>query len=91
MSSCEYESEWGRCAQPWFIKGGETFCIFHIQWIERLEDGIAPDPAYHRKIVEGLLEPSLGVLSDSEIRALMGGDGQRRNRGRHLDQWKLPP
>jgi hypothetical protein len=92
VERCEYvHPEWGRCSQPWFIHSDVTHCIFHDQWRDRMQAGTHPDVTYHRKIVEGLLTPTLGVLTDPELRTLFGADEQRGDRGRRLDQWKLPP
>ncbi len=46
-----------------------------------------PDPGYHRKVVEGLIVPTLGVMTESEERALL--QGRYRGDARRLDSWIL--
>ena len=56
--SCEFLSEWGRCAQR---RQQDNWCSYHYNALNL--EGFRHDDAYHRKIVAGLLEPSHDVLS----------------------------
>jgi hypothetical protein len=68
--------ELGRCQQP-PAEGG--LCWYHAQARPR------HDPYYHRKVVQGLLEPTNGYLEQVEIDALFAG--RKRNDGRRLDHY----
>lgn len=72
---CEFLSPWGRCVQP---AVGEL-CHYHQEGPDR------HDPYYHRKVVEGLVTPTLGWMGAGEERALLSG--RRRGDGRRLDAW----
>jgi len=50
-------------------------------------DGFLHDTGYHRKIVEGLLEPSHDVLTSVEVDALFRG--RCRNDGRRTDLYTI--
>lgn len=83
---CEYLSPWGRCQQRRFEQrepGGPFHCSFHHRW--NRPESETPDPTYHRKIVEGLLEPTDDYLSDAELNATLRG--RVRADGRRLDEY----
>lgn len=46
-----------------------------------------PDAGYHEKVVKGLIVPTLGVMTESEERALL--QGRYRGDSRRLDSWVL--
>lgn len=79
---CEFLSEWGRCGQRRFRDG---WCSYHFNAMHI--DGFRHDPGYHRKIVEGLLEPSHDVLTSVEVDALFRG--RCRNDGRRTDLYTV--
>lgn len=86
---CEYVSPWGRCRQKGqqATEGGKRslrLCPFHRRWINRDDE---PDTYYHRKIVEGFLEPTDTVFTCSEIRTMLAG--RSRGDGRRLDSYCL--
>jgi hypothetical protein len=81
-TSCEFLSEWGRCAQRQHRDG---WCSYHFNALN-LED-FRHDQAYHRKIVAGLLEPSHDVLTTVEVDALFRG--RCRNDGRRTDLYTV--
>ena len=81
-TSCEFLSEWGRCAQP---RHRDNWCSYHYNALN-LED-FRHDEAYHRKIVAGLLEPSHDVLTTVEVDALFRG--RCRNDGRRTDLYTV--
>lgn len=78
--TCRYRHKaWGSCRQP----AVGRWCEFHGHWIGRIEAGVMPDQAYHRKIIEGLLEPTWSYLSDIEANTTLRG--RRHQDGRRLD------
>ena len=81
-TSCEFLSEWGRCAQRSYQDG---WCSYHYN-AQHL-DGFQHDRLYHRKLVERLLEPSHEVLTTVEVDALFRG--RCRNDGRRTDLYTV--
>ena len=84
FKSCSFISEFGRCSQAPGL--GQGLCQFHRLWAMRAPR--RPDAFYHRKVILGLLTPSLDLLSEEEARALMSG--RVHGDGRRLDAWVLP-
>lgn len=77
---CGYQSQWGPCKQP--SRGGH--CSYHVAFAG---DGFREDKYYHRKVVEGTLEPAMNYITRSEMVALFAG--RPRRDGRRLDLWTL--
>jgi hypothetical protein len=78
-------SPFGRCGQPPSAESEVGLCVSHQRWIDR---GVTPDPAYEKKIVEGLVQPVDSYLTDTEIEAML--NGRYRGDGRRLDVY-CPP
>ncbi len=81
-TTCEFLSEWGRCAQPRYR---DDWCSYHFNALHI--DGFHHDDVYHRKIVEARLEPSHDVLTSIEVDALFRG--RCRNDGRRTDLYTV--
>ena len=80
--SCQTITEWGRCSQR---AGSEGWCTYHLN--ANNIPSFHHDRSYHRKIVEGLLESSHDVLTETEIEALFRG--RARNDGRRTDLYTV--
>jgi hypothetical protein len=77
---CRYEHPtWGRCRQD----SRYLYCEFHERWMGRIRRGVHPDESYHRKIVEGLLQPTWSYLTEVEANTTLRG--RRHQDGRRLD------
>jgi hypothetical protein len=90
---CTFRYEGHRCVHPARFTfparfgQGETpvrYCRFHAVWA--LRDG-EPDPYYHRKVVTGLITPTLEYIRQAELNALFGG--RRHWDGRRTDLWVI--
>ncbi|MEM9605857.1 MAG: hypothetical protein AAGA99_00435 [Actinomycetota bacterium] len=70
-AQCQFITKWGRCCQPasGMMVAGLNLCRYHLN---RIQDDWPHDEYYHRKIAEGLLEPTWSYLNPTELDVLMG-------------------
>ena len=77
---CETVSPWGKCAQE--TEPEQPLCYYHLAM---QAEGFHVDRGYHKKIVLGLLQPTGGYLTQTEIDTMFSG--RTRSDGRRLDRY----